>query len=33
MVVAVIVENTGAGGDFAAPIARELIRVALEAPP
>lgn len=32
MVVAVIVENTGAGGDFAAPIARELIRVALGEP-
>lgn len=32
MVVAVIVENTGAGGDFAAPIARELIRVALGGP-
>lgn len=32
MVVAVIVENIGAGGDFAAPIARELIRVGLTGP-
>ncbi len=31
-VVAVIVENSGAGGDVAAPIARELIGIAVQPP-